>query len=86
VAWDHFLGGSAQLALLLRMGGVSRELAGEIVTGTAGLLAGDPETGMGVFDRLGEDQVEAARKWLRLDAAYRSAICALDSDDGQPSV
>ena len=86
VAWEHFLGGSERLALLLRMSGVSREIAGEIVTGTAGLVAGDPETGIGAFDRLGEEEVEAARKWLRLDAAYRSAICALDSDDGQPSV
>jgi len=85
-AWEHFLGGTARLALLLRMGGLSRGLAGEIVAGTADVLAVDPETAMGAFDQLTDEQVEAARKWLRLDCAYRSAICTLDLDDGQPSV
>jgi hypothetical protein len=85
-AWEHFLGGSRRLALLLRMSGTSRSIAGEIVAGTAGVLAGDPETAMTAFDRLGDEEVESARKWLRLDPDYRSAICALDSADGQPSV
>jgi hypothetical protein len=85
-AWEHFLGGSRRLALLLRMSGTSRSIAGEIVAGTAGVLAGDPETAMTAFDQLGDEEVESARKWLRLDPDYRSAICALDSADGQPSV
>ena len=85
-AWEHFLGGSRRLALLLRMSGLSRGLSGEILAGTADILAGDPESAMTAFDQLADEQVESARKWLRLDAAYRSAICALDSDDGQPSV
>lgn len=85
-AWEHFLGGSRRLALLLRMSGLSRGLAGEIVAATAGLVAGDPESAMRAFEDLTDEQVDSARKWLRLDAAYRSAIWALDSDDGQPAV
>lgn len=85
-AWEYFLGGSKRLALLLRMSGVSRALAGEIVAGTSEVLAGDPEMAVIAFDQLADDRVEAARRWLRLDSTYRSAICALDGDDGQPSV
>jgi hypothetical protein len=85
-AWESVLGGSSSLALLLRMSGASRMLAGEIVAGTSDVLPGDPESAMAAFDRLGDEEVEAARKWLRLDPAFRSAICALDSDDGHPSV
>jgi hypothetical protein len=50
------------------------------------VIAGDPETVMAAFDQLTEEQVEASRKWLRLEPAYRSAISALRWDDGQPSV
>jgi hypothetical protein len=50
------------------------------------VLAGDPENAMTAFDHLSDEQVDSARKWLRLDTAYRSAICALDSDHGQSSV
>ncbi len=85
-AWQHFLGGSAKLALLFRMASVPRALAGEIVAATPDVLGGDPETTMHAFDELGDETVESARKWLRLDAAYRSAISSLDSDDGQPSL
>jgi hypothetical protein len=85
-AWAHLLAGSARLAALLRMSGVSRIVAGEIVAATDGVIAADPETVMAAFDQLTEEQVEASRKWLRLEPAYRSAISALRSDDGQPSV
>ena len=33
-----------------------------------------------------EDQVAAARTWLTVDPAYRRALAALDSDDGQRTV
>lgn len=85
-AWSHLLAGSARLALLLRMSGVSRTLAGEIIAVSGDLLSGNPEAVMAAFDQLTDDQVEAARKWLRLDPAYRSSISALDSDHGQPSL
>jgi hypothetical protein len=85
-AWGHLLGGSSALALLLRMSGASRALAGEIAASTSDVLPGDPESVMAAFDEGSDEQVEAARKWLRLDPEYRSAICALDSGDGQPSL
>lgn len=85
-AWAHLLACSGRMALLLRMSGVSRSTGSEIVAGTADVLAGDPERVMQAFDELTDDEVEASRKWLRLDEAYRSAISALDLSDGQPSV
>jgi hypothetical protein len=85
-AWEYFLGGSTRLALLLRMAGISRPLAGEILSGSADVLGSEPETAMAAFDQIVDAQVEYSRKWLRLDQAYRSAICALGSDDGQPSI
>jgi hypothetical protein len=84
--WAHFLGGSNRLAVLLRMSGLSRLLAAEVVARAADIVAADPEVAMAAVDRLTDEEVETARKWLRLDGAYRSAICALDSDIGQPSV
>lgn len=84
-AWEHLLGGTGHLPLLLRMAGISRSLAGEILATTGELLSVDPEAAIAAFDQVGDEQAEAGRKWLRLDHAYRSAICALDWDDGQPA-
>jgi hypothetical protein len=84
--WAQFLGGSNRLALLLRMSGLARMLAAEVVARAADIVAADPEAAMAAVDQLTDEEVETARKWLRLDGAYRSAICALDSDIGQPSV
>lgn len=85
-AWEHFTGKSGQLALLARMSGLSRDLAGEIVASAAEVLNSDVESEIAEFDRLGEDEVESARKWLRLDANYRSALRRLASSDGQRSL
>lgn len=85
-AWAHLLAGPRRLALLLRMSGVSRAAGGEIVAGTTDVLGADPEGVMSAFDELTEERVEASRKWLRLDAAYRLATSVLDWGDGQPSV
>jgi hypothetical protein len=41
---------------------------------------------MQLFDGFGDEDVESARKWLRLDCGYRSAITALASDNDRPSV
>ena len=86
VAWEHFTGRSGQLALLVRMSGISRTLAGEIIAGAAEVLNSDVEAEIAEFDRLGEDEVERARKWLRLNAHYRSALRRLASSDGQRSL
>jgi hypothetical protein len=85
-AWNHFTGASGDLALLLKMSGVSRGLAGEIIARLAELGACDPESGIAAFDVLTEGEVEAARNWLRLDPAYRHAIHSLASGNGQRSV
>ena len=76
-AWDHFTGGGGRLALLLRMAAVPRELAGETVASSAEVVGSDAESEIQAFDQLTDEDVERARKWLRLDPAYRTAIGAL---------
>jgi hypothetical protein len=82
-AWEHLTGGSGKLALLLRMSGASRTLAGEVIARFAEVVTADPESEIAVFDSLSEKDVDSARKWLRLDPAYRSAIETLASGRGQ---
>jgi hypothetical protein len=86
VAWDHLTGGSGKLALLLRMAGVSRALAGEILASSADVLGAVAESEIQTFDQMSDEEVDSARNWLRLDPAYRSAIHALGSRDGQRTV
>ncbi|HEX2802554.1 MAG TPA: hypothetical protein VHN55_01020, partial [Sphingomicrobium sp.] len=81
-AWEH-LTGAGGLALLLRMSGASRTLAGEVIARLAEVVAADPESEISAFDSLSEQDVDSARKWLRLDPAYRSAIETLASGHGQ---
>ena len=85
-AWECFTGGPGRLAMLLRIAGVSRELAGEMVATAADLAGSDAETEIGSFDSLSNEDVERTRKWLRLDPAYRGAIQSLESGNGQRSV
>ena len=85
-AWAHFTGGGGRLALLLRVAGVSRDLAGEIVAYSSEVVGSDAETEIREFDGLDEDEVEQARTWLRLDPAYRSAIRALGDGNGERTV
>lgn len=85
-AWDHLTGGGRRLALLLRMAGIPRDLAGEIVASSAEIVGSNPECEIQAFDELAEEKVEQARNWLRLDPAYRSAIGALGAGHGQRSV
>jgi hypothetical protein len=85
-AWEQFTAGSGRLAMLLRICSVSRELAGEVVALVAELSGSDPETEIGIFDSLSDEEVEASRKWLRLSTGYRTAIKTLDRDHGQRSL
>ncbi len=85
-AWNHFAGGSGQLALLLRMSGVSRPLAGEVIGRIADVAAIDPEAEIAAFDSRSDEDVDSARKWLRLDPLYRSAIENLGDGHGQRAV
>lgn len=82
-AWEHFTGGAGKLALLLRMGGLDRDVAAELVAALAELVGSDAETEIGSFDSLSEKAVDAARNWLRLDPGYRAAVAALNAGDGQ---
>jgi hypothetical protein len=85
-AWEHFTGTGADLALLLRMSGMSRDSAGEIIARVSEAGRSDPEAGIASFDALSDEDVESARKWLRLDPLYRSAIESLASVNGQRTV
>jgi hypothetical protein len=85
-AWQHFTGGGGRLALLLRMSGLSRELAGEIVAGAAEIVASDAETEIRAFDELSDEDVERSRRWLRLDPAYRAAIGAMGQGNGERTI
>jgi hypothetical protein len=85
-AWARFSGGGGLLALLLRMGGVSRDLAGEIIAAAAELVGSDAESEIQEYDRLDDAAVERSRKWLRLDPAYRSAIEFLGERNGEQSL
>lgn len=82
-AWDHLSGASGSLALLLRMSGISRELAGELIGALADIVGSDPETEIGAFDGTADEEVESARAWLRLDPHYRVAVASLGSVDGK---
>jgi len=81
--WEHLTGGGGKLALLLRLAGLSRNLAGEIIAGAADVVGTDAELEIQVFDTLEDEAVASIRKWLRLNPSYRSAIDALDSGHGQ---
>lgn len=85
-AWEHFTGGGDGLARLLRMSGLDRPLAAELVAAVAELAGCDAEAQIAAFDRLSDETVEAARNWLRLDPAYRSAVDSLGSGHGQRTV
>jgi hypothetical protein len=83
-AWTRLSGG--RLALLLRMGGIPRDLAGEIIAAAADLVGSDAETEIQEYDRLDDCSVERSRKWLRLDPAYRAAIESLGEESGEQSL
>jgi hypothetical protein len=84
LALEELLSGDPRhvMALLL-LGSFSREL-------TAGLLASlgdllgilDPGEAIGIYDRLGAEEMSAAASWLATTPAYRAALHALRNDNG----
>lgn len=79
--WSLFTGGDAML--LARLAGCERSTAAQI------LAAFEPMSGARAaerfidrFDALADDSVEQRRRWLRLDAHYRSAREALEQARG----
>ena len=80
-AWER-LRGEGNFALLLKMAGVSRQFAAELVACLGELLTRGPAAEIAGFDALDEGQIERARSWLRLDPHYRTALTALGGRDG----
>lgn len=72
---------------LLRAAGASRALAAGLLAGIGDLLGiADPGEAIGVFDRMTDEEVAAARTWLATSRPYRSALSALVRDHGQRTV
>ena len=75
-AMDELLSGDfRRLMAMLRVAGVSRELSAGLLGGIGDLL-GIAEAGeaIALFDRMGDDEVRAARSWLVTAPNYRSAL------------
>lgn len=81
-SWAHFSGGPGKLASLLRLAGLQRDLAGEVVAALAEIVGSDPEREIQAFDSLSEGEIENSRSWLRLNPIYRDAIGALGGGHG----
>lgn len=84
ISWDHLIDGRpGRFALVLRMAGVSRDLAARLLAGLADLL-GIRDAGREIerFDSIDDAQVGEAREWLALDSGYRAALLALDVPRG----
>lgn len=83
-AWDHLIDGRpGRFALLLRMAGVSRDLAARLLAGLGDLVGiYDPGREIERFDSIDEAQAGKAQQWLALDPDYRTALLALDVPRG----
>ena len=81
-AWDLLLssvpGGSA---MLLRMAGVSRHFAAELIAAMGDQL-GIPTAAAGIqaFEAAEDERVRKTRAWMQLDPAYRAAAEGLDAN------
>jgi hypothetical protein len=77
----------ARAMALLRAAGASRELSAGLLAGIGDLLGiGDPGEAIDRFDRISDDEANAARARLATDPAYRAALLALDKAHGQRPV
>ena len=83
-ALDELLSGNSEhLMALLRMAGMSRGLSAGLLAGIGDLLGvADPGAAIGLFDRMTDQQVDAARSWLLTDPAYRAALHRLGQGRG----
>ncbi len=84
VALDELLSGEAEhLMALLRLAGFSRELSAGLLASFGDLLGiDDPGAAIGIFDRIGADEMKAAASWVAAPADYRAALDALESNNG----
>jgi hypothetical protein len=76
-------GERGRFVMLLRMSGVSRDLAARLLAGLGDLLGiPDPGTEIARFDAIDKERTDAARHWLTLDHRYRAALDALGAHHG----
>ncbi len=87
-ATDELLSGDPARAMaLLRAAGASRDLGAGLLAGIGDLLGiGDPGGAIDHFDRISEDEADAARARLATSPGYRAALSALDKAHGQRTV
>jgi hypothetical protein len=84
LAAEELLSGSDdRIAALFRMAGLERTLVAGLLAGIGDLLGlADPAGAIGLFDRLTEEQVAAAKAWLGAPSEYRAALAALGIHNG----
>jgi hypothetical protein len=83
-AIDELLSSEApHVMALLRMAGVSRELGAGLLARIGDLLGiSDPGAAIELFDRMSDEQVQAARSWLLTAPQYRAALDRLGQAHG----
>jgi hypothetical protein len=83
-ALDQLLSADARrIIALLRVAGASRELSAGLLAAIGDLLwIDDPGEAIGMFDRMTEKEISAARGWLYTAPEYRSALEALGEARG----
>ncbi len=84
-AWNGVAAGGPELACLLRMAQLPRQVAAEIAAAMGEAALGGPAELIGLFDSLSDDDVERARDWMQLDRQYRESIAALGRPNGDPA-
>ena len=87
-ALDELLSSDAKrIMAMLRMGGLSREVAGGLLAGIGDLLGiGDLGRAIAEFDRLTDTDIANARSWIAADPLYQRAVATLGNDHGQRTV
>jgi hypothetical protein len=80
-SWDLMLGGG--LAALLRLAGLEREFAAQLLAGI-GDIVGVVDLGAEIqrFEQMRDEQVAADRAWLSLPPPYRAALAATEARHG----
>jgi hypothetical protein len=83
-AMDELLSGdAAHVMALLRVAGASRQLGAGLLGGIGDLLGiADAGEAIGLFDRMTDGEVQAARSWLVTAAGYRTALGRLGQGRG----
>jgi hypothetical protein len=86
-AGELLSGKPERVMMLFRLASSPRELVAGLLASIGDLLGiSDAGHAIGLFDAITDDQAAAARTWLTVDPAYRRALAALETDDGQRAV